>query len=547
LLFRLYHHNTTTDVQHYYFCICIDAEARLKRFFTKKYRRRSQRRQEPTSNMHPKKAYSVVLYFCGASMFFAVAGVVLMCLWQLFYGYIISSNLVLKPNSAAYSIWLKNPVPLSLKLFVFNWTNPQDIYNANVKPRFQQLGPYFFSETKEKTGIVWNDNNTVTFKHLKKWYFDPDRSKGRLTDTVTSINPVALSAAYTTRHWNYLIKKGMSLTLNTFINSISLSHTVGQVLFEGYVDPLMQAASKLSFLQSSIPMMDKFGWFYGRNGSENYEGTFNMDTGERGHQIGQLYNWKYSNHTPFYPGRCGALVNTSAGEFFPTDLRNDSVIKFFSPDLCRYVELEFEDEVVVNGIVGYKYSAGPKFLDNGTKIPENRCFCDGDCMPSGALNISNCRYGSPAFVSLPHFFKADPYYLQDIEGLHPDPERNDMFMIFEPKTGIPLVVAARLQLNLRLQPIRGIRLFENVPTVYFPVLWFEQVVVLPDSMTFNVKMLVNFKLICWSIGIISIVVGVMIQICVWYRICTTNIFGRKRTRTEKSEAVHVQENVPLKK
>lgn len=37
----------------------------------------------------------------------------------------------------------------------------------------------------------------------------------------------------------------------------------------------------------------------------------------------------------------------------------------FTSDLCRYIILEFEEEVVVNGLIGYKFSAQDKFLDNG--------------------------------------------------------------------------------------------------------------------------------------------------------------------------------------
>lgn len=142
--------------------------------------------------MHPKKAYSLFMLFCGMSLLLVVAGIVLLCLWESLYDYIMHNNLLLKPNSTAYNVWVKNPVPIALKLFVFNWTNPEDIYNNSVKPKFQQLGPYYFTETKEKSSIVWNENNTVTYKNLKKWYFDENLSKGRLTDTMTTIDPVTL-------------------------------------------------------------------------------------------------------------------------------------------------------------------------------------------------------------------------------------------------------------------------------------------------------------------------------------------------------------------
>lgn len=68
----------------------------------------------------------------------------------------------------------------------------------------------------------------------------------------------------------------------------------------------------------------------------------------------------------------------------------------------------------------------------GTEVPENACFCSGECVPSGALNISACRYGSPGFVSLPHFYGADPSYLEAVEGLAPEQEKHELSITLEP-------------------------------------------------------------------------------------------------------------------
>ncbi|OWR55563.1 scavenger receptor class B member 3 [Danaus plexippus plexippus] len=50
------------------------------------------------------------------------------------------------------------------------------------------------------------------------------------------------------------------------------------------------------------------------------------------------------------------------------------------------------------------------------------CYCDvvrdDSCLPPGALNVSSCRFGAPAFVSQPHFYQMDSHYLQKIEGLN---------------------------------------------------------------------------------------------------------------------------------
>lgn len=72
-------------------------------------------------------------------------------------------------------------------------------------------------------------------------------------------------------------------------------------------------------------------------------------------------------------------------------------------------------------------------LDNGKNVSSRQCYCpNGDCGPSGALNISSCKYGAPAFVSMPHFYLADPTYRNAITGMSPDREKHEISMVIEP-------------------------------------------------------------------------------------------------------------------
>lgn len=475
--------------------------------------------------MYPKRSIQKCACLCGLSAFLLIFGIVIICIRTLLYNAILSKMTVLGPELETFAMWKQNPVPLTLKLYLFNWTNAAEMNNSAVKPRFQELGPYTFDETKEKVNITWNaNNNTVSFYHLKKWWFEPHRSNGSLSDPVTSVDPVALSSAVTTKDWNYFLKKGINVLLGSVAAKAYSTHSAGDILFDGYDDAVLTMATKMPSL-GNAPPFDKFGWFYTRNNSETYEGHYNMDTGVTG-QLGELYSWKHMQYTPYYNEHCGKVWG-SAGEFFPTNLQKESIIRFFSPDLCRYVELEFEKEVVISGLLGYKYVAGDRFLDNGTKIPENKCFCKGNCMPYGALDISACRYGSPAYVSLPHFHKADPYYTSLIEGVKSNNDSHDFFMIFEPKTGLPLQVSARLQVNLLLQPVPGITIYANAPKVYVPILWFEQSVLLPEDLIFYVTLIINFEVVCLAVGVILIFLSVLLEICCCYRIWNTSLFKRQ--------------------
>lgn len=381
--------------------------------------------------MYPKKYFKKYIGLSGLFTVFMALGIAILSFRTLIYKAITSKIFVLEPDTYSFQLWERNPMPMSLKIYLFNWTNAEETKNSSVKPIMQEIGPYFFDETKEKVNITWDsDNGTVTFYHLKKWWFNQEKSNGKLNDNVTSVNPIALLSVLTAKNWNYFVKKALQVMHSSMKITSYSTHKVEEVLFSGYEDQLLNVAKSLPFANLQIPDFDRFGWFYTRNNSETYEGEFTMDTGIKG-QLGQLYRWKGMEQTPYYREGCGKVTG-SAGEYFPTNLTKETIIKFFTPDLCRYVELEFEKEVVISGVLGYKYVAGDRFLDNGTKIPENKCFCEGKCMPYGGLNISVCRYGSPAYVSLPHFYKADPHYTRLIHGMNSQEDLHEFAMIFEP-------------------------------------------------------------------------------------------------------------------
>lgn len=121
------------------------------------------------------------------------------------------------------------------------------------------------------------------------------------------------------------------------------------------------------------------------------------------------------------------------GELFHPDIMPDA-INLFVGDLCRTIPYDFEEEVEIHGITGYKFSAGDRAVDNGTNYPENLCFNGGneDHFPSGVMNISACRYNSPTFMSYPHFYNADQFYLNDIEGLTPSKDKHQSYFVLEP-------------------------------------------------------------------------------------------------------------------
>ena len=126
--------------------------------------------------------------------------------------------------------------------------------------------------------------------------------------------------------------------------------TARELLFDGYSDPLLTMGS-LFAKPGGIPM-DRFGWFYARNGrweshksdfingilspfcSTWSDGVVTMATGEASFpQLGDILAWNNATATPVYPGQCGQLRGTAAGFLHPDPDRQ--YIDFFSTDICR--------------------------------------------------------------------------------------------------------------------------------------------------------------------------------------------------------------------
>lgn len=219
-----------------------------------------------------------------------------------------------------------------------------------------------------------------------------------------------------------------------------------------------------------------------------------------------MKKWNKKSRIDHYPDDCG-LVGGSAGEFYPPLQTKEDQVVIFNPEICRGINLDFAEEVTVHGIKGYKYSGGDRTFDNGTKYPEMKCFNLGDVVPAGVMNISACRFGTPAFMSFPHYYAADPYFVNSVDGLKPSKEKHEFYIVLEPTTGVPLEVAARVQLNMLVRPVENIGLFKEAPYLFFPMLWFEQRVTIPKEMSTELAIAANIPSIGYIMAIAIIVIG----------------------------------------
>lgn len=109
------------------------------------------------------------------------------------HDFLIHKALTFNEESLPFKVWRKNDPPLPIDMYVYNWTNYQDIKNRSVKPNFEAVGPYRFKEVKEKVNITFNHSNeTVTYRQKKSYFLDADNPGRNLSDIINQVNVVPL-------------------------------------------------------------------------------------------------------------------------------------------------------------------------------------------------------------------------------------------------------------------------------------------------------------------------------------------------------------------
>jgi len=443
---------------------------------------------------------------------------------------ILNSQLTVKDGTAAFNAWAETPIPVYTKFYFFDMLNPRDLFHSHEKPIIEERGPYTFRETQKKVDIQWHPNGTVTYKRLKYWYFERDLSVGPLTDVITTINvPVVGSAEFV--RGSFFMEWGISDMLATLEATIFVKKTVGELLFDGYEDEVLEMGTEMEMMEDDANM-DKFGWFYNRNGTTWSDGTIEMFTGEDDmNNLGKIASWEGREFTNAFEGECGRVTGSADGLFPPGLALVSDTLSMFSTDLCRPIHFSKSGHQTLHGIPVTTFELAADNFANTTVCPDNECYQNN--IPSGVQNVTHCKKKSPAFVSRPHFYQADDSYRQAFQyGLRPDADKHESKFWVEPESSIPVKVEMRLQLNILLRKVEGIDyLFKNLQEVMYPVFWFESTSTLPEHMAAPLNMLVMLPWIMSACGIFSIVTSFII---IFFMIICNKI-GRNKQKTIAAE------------
>ncbi|XP_059483274.1 lysosome membrane protein 2-like [Neocloeon triangulifer] len=390
---------------------------------------------------------------------------------------VVNYVLTMSEGSFIFKLWLKPPVPVFLKVYIFNVTNADEFLKGGVKLKLEQVGPYVYREVLEHEHVRFNLNGTMSYVPKRfplmtdKLVLDTSQGRG-LEDKLVVPNIPLLGVASRLADQSFFMQVGFS-TLVNYVDSQPFEQvTVKQYLW-GYEDPIVRLASiaysdEVTFKQ--LGLLDRM-FDAGFDNVTMNTTTLNIDT----------YNGQSMLHSLNRSGMCDEpLRGVSEGVLFQRNVSRNKTLQVYRKGFCRTLAIQFEKEEPagnVNGNPGGLRFVIPAQAFNASQNQEHSCHCgrkspDQKCaLKDGLSDIQDCYYGIPAAASFPHFLHADPSLLDKIEGLNPDIEKHQAYVVIQQQLGIPVGGHMRIQTNLVLKKNRFVKRIAPFGDMILPIVW----------------------------------------------------------------------------
>nr|Q9GPH7.1 RecName: Full=Sensory neuron membrane protein 1; Short=SNMP1-Msex [Manduca sexta]AAG49366.1 sensory neuron membrane protein 1 [Manduca sexta] len=414
----------------------------------------------------------------------------------------LKKEMALSKKTDVRKMWEKIPFALDFKIYLFNYTNPEEVQKG-AAPIVKEVGPYYFEEWKEKVEIEdHEEDDTITYRKMDTFYFRPELSGPGLTGEETIIMPhvFMMSMAITV----YRDKPSMMNMLGKAINGIFdnpsdvfMRVNAMDILFRGVIincdrtefapkaacTAIKKEGAKSLIIEPNNQL--RFSLF----GLKNHTVDSRVVTVKRGIKnvmdVGQVVAMDGAPQLEIWNDHCNEYQGTD-GTIFPPFLTQKDRLQSYSADLCRSFKPWFQKTTYYRGIKTNHYIAN---MGDFANDPELNCFCETPekCPPKGLMDLTKC-VKAPMYASMPHFLDADPQMLENVKGLNPDMNEHGIQIDFEPISGTPMMAKQRVQFNMELLRVEKIEIMKELPGYIVPLLWIEGGLAL--NKTF-VKMLKN--------------------------------------------------------
>ncbi|XP_065087461.1 sensory neuron membrane protein 2 isoform X2 [Ochlerotatus camptorhynchus] len=452
------------------------------------------------------------LVWAGIGVLMAISGALLG--WVVFPVAVhdkIIENTELRQETPQFKRWEAIPQPLDFKVYIFNVTNPYEVQMGR-RPRVVEVGPFVYFQYRNKDNVRFSrDRSKVHFSQQQIYVFDAESSYPLTeNDQLTVLNMHMNSILQIAEDETYDSLRLINVELNRIFgrpDSMFLRTTPREFLFDGVpfcvnVIGIAKAICKEIEKRNTktIRVMPdgsmKFSFFFHKNMTD--DGTYTINTGIKDATQTQMIEYwngrntldRWTNRSLGSASKCNMIVGTD-GSGYPPFREGVKKMTIFSSDICRTVDIKYVGPSSYEGIPALRFETDKNFLNEIGPEYGNDCYCvnripkaivkDNGCLYKGALDLSTC-FDAPVVLTHPHMMGAAQEYTSLIDGLHPDPEKHQIFVDVEPLTGTPLNGGKRVQFNMFLRRIDSIRLTDRLQTTLFPVLWIEEGIALNEDM-----------------------------------------------------------------
>lgn len=421
----------------------------------------------------------------------------------------LKKEITLTEKSQVFESWKNPPPPVYMEYYFFNVTNPE-VFMAGGKASVKQIGPYTYREYRPRENVTFLENGTKVYAlNPKTFVFVPEKSVGDPeVDIVRTVNIPFVAIMNELNSYSFFLRTLVSMYINSLGVEMFMTRTVHEVLW-GFKDPL------LTKVHSMKPEVDEyFGLMWKKNGT--HEGEFVFHTGEQNYlDYGKIDTWNGLREMSWWSSNQSNMINGTDGAVFHPLINRNELLYIFAADLCRSIHLAYVEDVDVKGIQAYRFAPPNDVLMSPKNNPTNAGFCvpAGDCLGTGVLKVSVCREGAPIVVSFPHFYQADPAYINAIDGLNPNKEEHETYLDLQPTTGVPIRACKRAQLNIILKRVQGFPKTKNITETIFPIMFVNETATIDDesagqmrSLLLIVTLVSNFPVLIVGLGIILLLV-----------------------------------------
>ncbi|XP_058792668.1 sensory neuron membrane protein 1-like [Phymastichus coffea] len=445
--------------------------------------------------------------------------------------------MALKKDSFRREYWSRLPFPFELRVYIFNVTNPDDIAKGG-KPILNEVGPFIYDILHEKINQEDDEeNDTVSYTVNNTYYFNIEKSNN-LSDNMelTLVDLLTFGTA------NAIMKSSPALIslaakavdiIGNNPQNLFEKQTAKTLLFDGHsyscegvTEPIGLACCndiKVSYQKYRILRRSEnvfaFSIFGAVNETDIYHGKTCIRRGIRNiMEVGDVVKHNgLKNISVWKDDECDQFRGTDGIAFHPfLNKKKNKYLYVTSTFYCRNFVYKYESDIEFNGLKLLRYTTSVG-TDTATN-EKDKCYCitPDRCLKDGVFEIWKC-FTNAFILSNPHFYLADKSYVDGVEGVNPNKDAHMIILDIDPLTGLVIRSHFRIQYSLILMNLEKYRLMKEVRDAFFPLMWADEVMILPDFIVKRIKQIHAMVTVAQVVSYVMMSIGLTICGYILYR------------------------------